>query len=185
MSNLPTANNCLIGHNSIKTIVSSRCLHSMSTLFSDFIETQKETIAEALHNNMHLGMQLLSMKDGTAEIGLLLRSEHLNEYQVVDAGVMMILLDSCMGLASRSMVDAVTSGATVEMKTSVFQHICHEGQQLIAKAKVTYRDEMLYYCDAELWQDGNIIAKTLGTFKVFLREELMNRLKAKEYAYLK
>ncbi len=157
----------------------------MSETFSDFLVPQKEAIAEALRNNMHLGMQLLSMKDGTAKISLLLKPEHLNECQVMDAGVMMIVLDSCMGMAARSMVNAVTSGATVEMKTSVLQHICQEGQLLIAKAKVIYHDEMLYCCEAELWQDKNIIAKTIGTFKVFLREELLNRLKMKEYTYLK
>ena len=157
----------------------------MSETFSDFLEPQRKVIAEALGNNMHLGMQLLSMKDGRAEIGLLLKPEHLNELQVVDSGVMMIVLDSCMGLAARSMVEAVTSGATVEMKTSVFQHVCQEGQFLTAKARVIYRDEILYYCEAEMWHGEDIIAKTIGTFKVFLREELLNRLKAKEYAYLK
>ncbi|MGN0917757.1 MAG: PaaI family thioesterase [Oxalobacter sp.] len=157
----------------------------MSETFSDFLEPQRKMIADALAGNMHLGMQLLSMKDGKAEIGLLLKPEHLNELHVVDSGVMMIVLDSCMGIAARSTVDAVTSGATVEMKTSVFQHTCKEGQFLTAKASVIYRDEMLYYCEAEIWYGENIIAKTIGTFKVFLREELLNRLKAKGYAYLK
>lgn len=157
----------------------------MSVTFSDFLEPQRKTIADALASNMHLGMQLLSMKDGRAEIGLLLKPEHLNELHLVDSGVMMIVLDSCMGIAARSMVNAVTSGATVEMKTSVFQHICKEGQFMTAKARVIYRDEMLYYCEAEMWHGENIIAKTIGTFKVFLREELLNRLKTKGYAYLK
>lgn len=157
----------------------------MSETFSDFLEPQRKTIADAQAGNMHLGMRLLSMKDGRAEIGLLLKPEHLNELHLVDSGVMMIVLDSCMGIAARSMVNAVTSGATVEMKTSVFQHICKEGQFMTAKARVIYRDEMLYYCEAEMWHGENIIAKTIGTFKVFLREELLNRLKTKGHAYLK
>ena len=157
----------------------------MSEAFSASIKPQVAALAEGLKNNMHLGMQLTAMRGGYAEITLPLKPEHVNEERVMDTGVMMIVLDSCMGLAARSLVDAVTSGATVEMKTSFYQPICQAGQSVKAKAKVVFKDEMLYHCEADLWLGTEIIAKAVGTFKVFLREELINRLKAKEFAYLK
>ena len=50
-----------------------------------------------------LGLELLSMENGTAEVGIRLQEQHMNSWQVMHGGIIMTLLDACMARAARSL----------------------------------------------------------------------------------
>lgn len=124
-----------------------------------------------------LGLEMLSMENGTSEVGIRLCEEHMNTWQVMHGGIIMTLLDACMARAARSLVSGVTSAATVEMKTSFFQPGGKIGQHIVARGKVLHRSTTLYYCEGEIWNGDVLIAKSMGTFKVFRRNDIARRLK--------
>ena len=49
-----------------------------------------------------LGLELLSMENGTAEVGIRLQEQHMNSWQVMHGGIIMTLLDACMAPSCRS-----------------------------------------------------------------------------------
>ena len=76
-------------------------------------------MAQQISDNPYLkdlGLELLSMENGTAEVGIRLREEHMNSWQVMHGGIIMTLLDACMARAARSLVPELTSAATVDAR---------------------------------------------------------------------
>ena len=124
-----------------------------------------------------LGFELLDMKDGTAEVGIHLQAQHMNSWQVMHGGIIMTLLDAAMARAARSLVPDLTSAATVEMKTSFFQPGGKISQQIIGRGNVLHRSTTMYYCEGEIWNGDALIAKAMGTFKIFKRNDIARRLK--------
>ena len=104
-------------------------------------------MAQQISDNPYLkdlGLELLSMENGTAEVGIRLREEHMNSWQVMHGGIIMTLLDACMARAARSLVPELTSAATVEMKTSFFQPGGKISQHIIARGRVLHRSTTMY-----------------------------------------
>jgi uncharacterized domain 1 len=124
-----------------------------------------------------LGFELTSMAGGTAEIVIKLQSQHMNSWQVMHGGIIMTLLDASMSRAARSLVEGVTSAATVEMKTSFFQPGGKVDSQIRGVGRVLHRSTTMYYCEGEIWNGESLVAKSMGTFKVFKRADIARRLK--------
>lgn len=117
-----------------------------------------------------LGLQLLRMADGEAELGCTPRDEHLNSFRVAHGGVMMTMLDVAMVHAARSRLapaSAATTGAvTVEMKTSFLRP--GEGAMRCI-GQVLHLTATMAFCEARvLLADGALAAHATGTFK-FIR----------------
>ena len=56
-------------------------------------------MAQQISDNPYLkdlGLELLSMENGAAEVGIRLREEHMNSWQVMHGGIIMTLLDACI-----------------------------------------------------------------------------------------
>ena len=118
-------------------------------------------MAQQISDNPYLkdlGLELLSMENGAAEVGIRLREEHMNSWQVMHGGIIMTLLDACMARAARSLVPELTSAATVEMKTSFFQPGGKISQHIIARGRVLHRSTTMYYCEGEIWNGDALIA---------------------------
>ncbi|MDL2283822.1 PaaI family thioesterase [Oxalobacter sp. OttesenSCG-928-P03] len=124
-----------------------------------------------------LGFELVSMADGMAEIAIRLQSHHMNSWQVMHGGIIMTLLDASMSRAARSLVEGVTSAATVEMKTSFFQPGGKAESRVRGTGRVLHRSTTMYYCEGEIWNGESLVAKAMGTFKVFRRSDIARRLK--------
>jgi uncharacterized protein (TIGR00369 family) len=124
-----------------------------------------------------LGFELVKMEEGQAEITFSLRPEHTNSWKVMHGGVIMTLLDACMSRAARSLVSDVTSAATVEMKTSFFQPGGKAGSIIKGVGRVLHRSTTMYYCEGEIYNGDALVAKAMGTFKVFRRADIARRLK--------
>lgn len=112
-----------------------------------------------------LGVEMIGMHAGEAQVALLLTPQHVNSWQVAHGGISMTLLDAVMSMAGRSMDPQARAGVTVEMKTVFFQPAGRAGEQLLAKGKVLHRSTTLCFCEGEIWNGENLAAKAMGTFK--------------------
>ena len=116
-----------------------------------------------------LGLQLLALEHGRAEIELDLRPEQLNAFEVAHGGVLMSLLDVAMAHAARSLnvpsAQATPPGAvTVEMKTSFMRPA--QGR-LRAEGRVVHRTATLVFCEGAVFNaSGEACAQATGTFMI-------------------
>lgn len=112
-----------------------------------------------------LGIEFVSMVQGTAELALELCPRHSNSWDVAHGGVTMAMLDVVMSMAGRSMDANARAGVTIEMKTSFLQPAGKIGDRLIAKGRVVHRSATLCFCNGELWNGERLVAQASGTFK--------------------
>lgn len=123
-----------------------------------------------------LGLEIVSMADGQAEIGLNLLPRHMNSWGVMHGGVVMTLLDVCMARAARSLDPQATGAATIEMKTSFFRPGGQANSRISARGRVLHRSTTMYYCEGEVWNQDQLVAKAMGTFKLVRRSDVGTRI---------
>ncbi len=114
-----------------------------------------------------LGMQLLRMDVGEAEIHLQLRDELTNSWGVAHGGVTMTLLDVVMAHAARSPLAGSTETqpgvVTIEMKTSFMRP--GEGL-LVATGRRLHRTSSMAFCEGYVHDTaGVLVGHASGTFK--------------------
>lgn len=116
-----------------------------------------------------LGIEFRYMKEGAAEVGLVLQTRHTNSWKVAHGGITMTMLDIAMSMAGRSLDPQTRAGVTIEMKTSFLQPAGKIGDRLIAKGRAVHRSTSLCFCSAELWNGERLVAQASGTFKYMKR----------------
>lgn len=114
-----------------------------------------------------LGLQLVRLDEGEAELHLSVQERHLNSWRVAHGGVLMTLLDVAMAHAARSvhrhLPEMGPGVVTVEMKTSFMRP--GEGE-LRAIGRLLHRSTTMAFCEAQvLGADGKLCAHATGTFK--------------------
>ena len=111
----------------------------------------------------HLGVVVEHMEPGLARLSLDPKPEHCNSWGAMHGGVVMALLDTCMGVAGRAYDPENLSGVTVDMSTSFIAP--GRGRQL-AIGRVVARATMLWRCEAEIRSvaDDSLVARAIGTF---------------------
>ncbi|MGI4850301.1 MAG: PaaI family thioesterase [Janthinobacterium lividum] len=119
----------------------------------------------------HLGVELVSMADGCAELALALDAHHMNNWHVTHGGVTMTLLDVVMSLAGRSLDPQAQSSVTVDMSTTFLQPAGKPGARLVALGKAYHRTLTMTFCQAEVWEGERLVAKAMGTFKYLRRSD--------------
>lgn len=107
-----------------------------------------------------LGMEMIRIGVGTAEIRLLAAEKHGNTRGGVQGGVLMTLADAAMGTAVRSMGFI---GATVEMSSHFFSPT-GPGQLLIAKADFVKKSGKLLFATAEISSEDKVLYRSQGIF---------------------
>lgn len=112
-----------------------------------------------------IGVTLLSMGDGQAQVAVDLQGRHMNSWAVAHGGLTMTLLDVAMSLAGRSIFPQATGAITVEMNTSFLQPGGKPGSRLIATGKAFHRSTSMCFCEGEVWNGDKLVAKAMGTFK--------------------
>jgi len=123
-----------------------------------------------------LGVELLSMGGGEAQLGLTLEARHMNGWHVAHGGLTMTLLDVAMAMAGRSLNPDIQASVTVEMKTSFLQAAGTPGERLIAKGKTLHRSTTMCFCEGEVWNGDKLVAKAMGTFKYLKRTDAAKKL---------
>ncbi|NMM39172.1 MAG: PaaI family thioesterase [Glaciimonas sp.] len=116
-----------------------------------------------------IGVELLSMGNGQAQVAVDLQGRHMNSWAVAHGGLTMTLLDVAMSLAGRSIFPQARGAITVEMNTSFLQPGGKPGSRLIAIGKAFHRSTSLCFCEGEVWNGDKLVAKAMGTFKYLRR----------------
>jgi acyl-CoA thioesterase len=127
-----------------------------------------------------LGVELLGMENGEAQVALNLLPRHMNSWQVTHGGVTMTLLDVVMSMAGRSLDPDARGGVTVEMKTSFLQPGGTPGGRIVAKGKAFHRSKTMCFCEGELWNGDKLVAKAMGTFKYLKRLDIARKMEQDE-----
>ncbi|PKM29536.1 MAG: thioesterase [Gammaproteobacteria bacterium HGW-Gammaproteobacteria-11] len=109
-----------------------------------------------------LGLEFQSIDKGTCTLSLAITESHFNSTARVHGGVIFSLLDSAMGAAAFSVLEPHESTATVECKINYTRAVT--GGELRCVGKVVHAGTRTVVVDGEIWQDGALVAKALGTF---------------------
>ncbi len=116
-----------------------------------------------------LGVEFLEMEGGHAVLGLDLTERHMNSWQITHGGVIMTMLDVVMAMAGRSLSAEHKGVVTIEMKTSFIQPGGVSGGRLEARGKAFHQSTTMCFCEGEVWNGDQLVAKAMGTFKYLRR----------------
>jgi uncharacterized protein (TIGR00369 family) len=112
----------------------------------------------------HLGVERVQSDEGRALLALEVKPAFRNSWKAAHGGVIMTLLDSAMSLAARLHLHGAPGGIlTIEMNAKFISPGI--GDRLIAEGRVIGGRATLF-CESEVRdQDGNLVAKGMGTLK--------------------
>jgi uncharacterized protein (TIGR00369 family) len=111
-----------------------------------------------------LGAHAEEQGKGRAVVSLDLRPALANSWQVAHGGVVMTLLDVCMGLAARTTVVEGAGVMTVDVTVSFLRA---GSGRLVAEGRALHSGRSLVFCEGEVRAaGGQLVAKALGTFKL-------------------
>lgn len=120
----------------------------------------------------HLGIKLVSLSPGVCETTLVLRGEHLQQNDVVHAGVVATLADHTAGAAAGSLVGENDIVLTAEYKISLLRPAV--GESLTCKAEVLRAGSTLVVAESSVFaahgHDTRLVAKALVTLAVVTRK---------------
>lgn len=110
----------------------------------------------------HVALQVEPQEDGTSTVVVDAADEHLNPHGSVHGGVLATLIDVAMGTAV-----ATTGGQSPETVSLAVTYL-EPGRpgRLEARARVRKRGKRLVVVEAEVVQDGDVVADALGTFSI-------------------
>ena len=110
----------------------------------------------------HVRLSVEPEGDGTSRVVVDAGEDHLNEHGTVHGGVLATMIDAAMGTAVAS-----TGGqapVTVSLTVTYLEPGCPG--RLEARARVRKRGKRLMVVEAEVVQDGDVVADALATFSV-------------------
>jgi uncharacterized protein (TIGR00369 family) len=110
----------------------------------------------------HVALQVEPQQDGTSAVVVDAGDEHLNPHGSVHGGVLATMIDVAMGTA------VATTGGESPVTVSLAVTYLEPGRpgRLEARAHVRKRGQRLMVVEAEVVQDGDVLADALGTFAV-------------------
>jgi len=110
----------------------------------------------------HVALQVEPLDDGTSRVVVDAGDEHLNPHGSVHGGVLATMIDVAMGTAVTS------SGGQSPVTVSLTVTYLEPGRpgRLEAMAQVRKRGKRLTVVEAEVVQDGDVVADALATFAV-------------------
>jgi uncharacterized protein (TIGR00369 family) len=128
----------------------------------DSFEEMREIYENSPFNN-YLGIKLEKFEEGAIVYTLNITQSHLNVNQAVHGGVFFSLLDSVTGATIRSVIKQPI--VTVNMSIHYFAPAQH-GETLTASAKVIQQGNSIVTAEGIITDSvGNVLAKSIGTFK--------------------
>lgn len=117
----------------------------------------------------HLGMQITEKKSGLVRLRLDPRPELENSWGSLHGGVLMTLLDVALASAGRALDDNCNGALTVEMKVNF---ISAATGPVLGEGRAQRAGRSLIFSEGELTsEDGTLLAKATGTFKLLYPKE--------------
>jgi uncharacterized protein (TIGR00369 family) len=116
----------------------------------------------------HLGIELVSLGDGKAELRLPYRPELATMGDVVHGGAISSIVDAAAAAAAVSAADGeeLAGGTTVDLSVSLVG--AARGSELIARARVIRSGRAISFCEVDVGDgEDNPVAKGLVTYRTF------------------
>lgn len=111
------------------------------------------------------GLELVSVADGTAELGLDLRPHHFNPQGIVHGGIITAVADTSIGLALRSKLRPGLTHRTAQLNVHFLAK--GEGGRIIGRGRAVRLGQRMGYGEAEVVDaGGQLLARATGTFIV-------------------
>lgn len=118
----------------------------------------------------HLGLTTEALGDGTARLSMPLPEHFTNSFGTAHGGVIMSLLDVALCTAARTLHPDSLGVITIDMSTSFIGG--GNGSRLIAEARVLKNGRSMIFVEGEAKNDdGSLVAKSIGTVRVRLKEK--------------
>ena len=110
----------------------------------------------------HVGLSVEPEGDGAGCVVVEAGEDHLNDHGTVHGGVLATMIDAAMGTAVAS------TGGQSPVTVSLTVTYLEPGRRgrLEARAQVRKRGKRLMVVEAEVVQDGDVVADALATFSV-------------------
>ncbi|MEY2921237.1 MAG: hypothetical protein RL261_2542 [Pseudomonadota bacterium] len=116
----------------------------------------------------HLGIELDDLGPGFCEASLALQPWHMQQTQVVHAGVLSTLADHCAGAAATTQLQAGEFVVTAEFKINLLRGA--RGERLRCRAEVLKPGRRLAVVEAQVWVESGgtaeLVAKLNATMAV-------------------
>jgi uncharacterized protein (TIGR00369 family) len=112
----------------------------------------------------HLGIELVSVGEGTCETRLSIKPEHGQQHGHIHAGVITTLADHTAGGAARAAVAAGFDVLTIEFKINFLKP--GSGKELRAKGKALRAGRSIAVAESEVYDGEALIAKCTSTLAV-------------------
>ena len=111
-----------------------------------------------------LGIRLVHRDVGDVILELDLNDDHMNSWQMAHGGVIMSMLDIAMATSAKTLDDASSDAATVELKTNFLKAATG---RITARALAQRAGRSLVFVDGELRNEPQeLLARATGTFKL-------------------
>src|SRR2546421_2969544 len=112
-----------------------------------------------------MGLELVSLGDGTSEIRLKLEPHHLNPGRIVHGGVVAGMLDVAAGLAHRSKLGPDATHVTVQLHINYMKAV--GAGVVIARGVSLQTGRRVGYSEATLFdEDEHLLARASATFLI-------------------
>lgn len=95
------------------------------------------------------------------------RAALMNPHNVVHGGVLYSLADTCMGGALYPLLDEGQLCATIDCSITYFRPI--SGGTVVCEAKVVNKGRSIAALEAEITNDGKVVARAYGNFSIMQR----------------
>ena len=116
-----------------------------------------------------IGLKFTKLEKGYSQCTLAVVDKLLNPHRVVHGGVLYSMADTGMGAAAYTNLGKNELCATIEIKINYFKAI--KAGVLTCNTKVIHQGKKIVTMDSEILNDGQIVAKAMGTFSIFKSKE--------------
>jgi uncharacterized protein (TIGR00369 family) len=111
-----------------------------------------------------LGVRLVHRDVGDVRLELDLSDDHMNSWQMAHGGVIMSMLDIAMAMSAKTLDEASSDAATVELKTNFLKAATG---RITARALAQRTGRSLVFVEGEMRNEPQeLLARATGTFKL-------------------
>lgn len=111
-----------------------------------------------------LGVRLVHRDVGDVRLELDLNDDHMNSWQMAHGGVIMSMFDIAMAMSAKTLDDASSDAATVELKTNFLKAATG---RITARARAQRAGRSLIFVEGEMRNEPQeLLARATGTFKL-------------------
>ena len=125
---------------------------------------QKESIGASSAFGRLLGLRIVRVENGEAEIHMSMKDELTNLHGKLHGGALFSLIDTTLGQASHSLTEGTPSSVTLECKVNYIRPVT-EGD-LACIARVLHAGRKTQVLEARVEQNGKLVALAQSTFAV-------------------